>query len=81
VKVFKSEIERIRQAIVPLDTEIRREEYRNGQFPRAEFVKDINRRYRWDLYWACGKRFGQDDLLDSHIDTALKKIIPSLEEK
>ena len=81
MKITQNEINRVNKAIAPLDTDVRRQEYRNGYFPRADTVKDLDRRYRWDLYWACGEQFVQDDLLNSHIDTALKRIVPKLEEK
>jgi hypothetical protein len=80
MKIAKQDIARVREAITPLDTMEVREKYLKGDYPRSESTKDVNRRYRWDLYWACGERFVGDDLLDSHIDTALRKIVPKLED-
>jgi hypothetical protein len=79
MKVSKSEVEKLREAISPLDTEERRHIYLDGDFPRSQFVKDLDMRYRWDLYWACGVGFEDNNLMDSHIDTALKAIVPKLE--
>lgn len=57
------------------------EAYEAGQFPRSEHVKDLNKRFRWDLAWA----FLKDDLqvlyegyTDAHIDTALQSIVPTI---
>ena len=47
--------------------------------------KDINMRIRWDLFWCTGLKIGESDLPlydymnDTHIDTALKKIMTELE--
>ena len=82
MKITKPEVEALREAIAPLDTEDRRENYRKGMFPRAESVKDIDKRYRWDLAHEAGK--GRWSLIaplydagydDTHIDTALRHIV------
>lgn len=71
------------EAITPLDTTERRELYRTGQFPRADQVRDLDKRYRWDLYWLV-VRNGQslpdstDGYNDAHIDTALRSLVPAL---
>ena len=55
--------------------------YRNGQYPNADRTKDLNRRFRWDLFWAAKHRFNidvWDYLNDSHLDTALRRIVPEL---
>jgi hypothetical protein len=77
-------VEMIRQAISPLDTENIRETYRRRDFPRADAVKDLDKRYRWDLYYAAVRRGAS--LPDSttgytmaHIDTALRSIVAPLE--
>lgn len=47
-------------------------------------VKDSNKRFRWDCYWLTGLyNFAVNKLYnlgvnDSHIDTALKKIVKEL---
>ena len=72
------EIEHARSVIAPHDTEERRAAYRAGNYPRAEHTQDVNRRYRWDLYWHGEHRFEGNDVMDAHIDTALRKIVPPL---
>jgi hypothetical protein len=73
----------MRAAIVPLDTPERREAYRTGNFPRADKVKDLNTRYRYDLLyasglnpWLCSTVYSYAN--DTHIATALKAIVPQL---
>jgi hypothetical protein len=41
---------------------------------------NVDRRFRWDLLWASkvDLRRLENDLLDCHIDTALKKIVKEL---
>ena len=86
MKVTATEVETLREALAPLDTEKRREQYRKGEFPRAEFVKDLDTRYRWDLFWAAFNMPNWDvrailatgKYEDSHIYTALRSIIPPL---
>lgn len=78
-------LEAIRAAVSPLDTEEARENYRLGLYPRSEYTKDVNKRYRWDLFWAArGSKviIENDDtnvvITDAHIDTALRAIVPAL---
>jgi hypothetical protein len=73
----------LRSAIAPLDTEEMRRVYRERKFPRADGVKDLDKRYRWDLYYAAVRRGAS--LPDStngytmtHIDTALRAIVAPL---
>lgn len=74
-------LEALRNVIRPLDIERFRDNYRNGRFPRADKVKDLDTRYRWDLFWAAG---GMDvlrhlpNLKSAHIDTALRAVVPPL---
>jgi len=69
-------------AIQPLDTEERRAKYRRRDFPLADRVQDVYKRYRWDLLWLSKVDISRmyDYLDDSNIDTALKRIVPSLLE-
>lgn len=83
MKVTDKDFQVMEDAIKPLDTDYWRERYRNRDIPRAESVKDIDKRYRWDLYYAAARVHG--GLPDStsgynmsHIDTALKKIVKPL---
>lgn len=81
MKASKAIVNRMREAITPHDTETLRHKYRNGDFPRAELVKDLNKRYRWDLARMSGFRVWEaydEGLNDSHIDTALRSIVPAL---
>lgn len=83
---------RLRAAIEPIDSFALRERYLKGDIPRSETVKDIDVRYRWDLYWmATSARnpasaklredLNAEDYESSHIDTALRRIVPSLTPK
>lgn len=79
MKMTAVHLTELAEKITPLDTDERREQYRQGLFPRADRVKDLDQRYRWDLLWdACA--FGSDwsDYKDSHIDTALRSIVRPL---
>lgn len=71
---------KLAEAIKPLDTDARRAQYRARDFPRAELVKDLDKRYRWDLLYAAGvaAKGILSGLDDSHIDTALRALVPSL---
>lgn len=74
-------LEAVRKAVAPLDTAERREAYRTGQFPRADVVRDLDKRYRWDLWHRAQawRVLGDDvDLTNEHIDTALRRIVPPL---
>lgn len=84
MKIPKHQVETLRAAISPLDTDQARTAYRHGDFPRAAAVKDLDKRYRWDLFWAVGGTRVwadgdiPDGLLDFHIDTALRSIVAPL---
>ena len=69
--------------IEPLDTIEMRDAYRAGNFPRADLVKDLDKRYRWDLLNAAmgwrGPCAAYDaGMNDTHIDTALRSIVDPL---
>ena len=70
-------VESMRELIKPFDTDWRREQYRLLQIPRAEYVQDINIRYRYDLMYMSGayKLLPVDA---RNVDTALRRIIPDL---
>ena len=82
MKATADNIANLRAALSPLDTPENREAYRSGAFPRSDAVKDLDRRYRWDLYWASGSREAlamyDAGCNDTHIDTALKSIVPPI---
>lgn len=86
MRMTDADFQELARLVVPLDVQERRIAYREGRYPRAEFTKDVNKRYRWDLLFAAGGRFREGNFMtelykylnDSHIDTALKKLIPDL---
>lgn len=83
MKMATPDFEALKAAIRPLDTEERRTAYREGRFPRADKVNDLEVRYRWDLFWAVGGMRGVvpeklNEYKDAHIDTALRRIVPAL---
>jgi len=83
MRVSKDHLRMIREAISPLDTDGIREAYRNGEFPRAGQVKDLDKRYRWDLYYAAIRRaWSLHDATHgytmAHIDTALRAVVDPL---
>lgn len=88
MKASKQLQDKMRRLIEPFDTFENRECYRQGDFARADRVKDLNKRYRWDLFWAAnasnGHTFYQDldveQLNDAHVDTVLRSIVTPLEE-
>lgn len=83
----------LRAEIEPLDTPERRTKYRAGDFPRSDAVQDLDKRYRWDLLWACtasgpvaydtpvGKILSEGRYKDAHLDTALRSIVAPLTPK
>jgi hypothetical protein len=83
VKIHPAHLDELRSRVTPLDTEENRAKYRAGDFPRADSVKDLDKRYRWDLLWAAVSfdwvnHYLYGYLDDNHIDTALKAIVPPL---
>lgn len=74
----------LHDAIQRADTDQRRAAYREGRYPRADRTKDLDMRYRWDLLWAVHGQLPDtlrgelNELHDTHIDTALRRIVPSL---
>lgn len=59
--------------------------YEEGDFIRSDRVKDLNARFRWDLYWNCVDSELREELdtylKTDHIDTALRSIVPTIERK
>jgi hypothetical protein len=81
MKFSNEDFAALKSVIEPLDTDERREIYRQGNFPLAWKVKDLNRRYRWDLYWLAVRNGNSlpdstHGYNDAHIDTALRRIVP-----
>lgn len=77
-------------AINPHDTAERRAQYRARNFRHADRCRDVNKRYRWDLMYASGIKIGDgkgmsglplyEYLDDDQIDTALRRIVPDLQD-
>ena len=85
MKMKPGVFDRLKAAIEPFDTEVRRQRYRDLDFKNAHAVKDLDKRYRWDLLWVAvdNKEVGYivfDGLSDAHMDTALRKIVRPLGE-
>lgn len=86
MKIKPEHLAKLKALIEPLDTETRRTQYLKGDFHNADKVKDLNKRYRWDLFW--DSTVGADHatlravlwsyMIDDHIDTALKSIVRDL---
>jgi len=84
MRVTKSHMAALRDAITPLDRPEVRAHYLAGDIARADRVQDLDKRYRWDLFRASGAHrlvWGWDaDYADAHLDTALRAIVPPLGE-
>ena len=84
MKLRPHEVQALRDAIAPLDTAIRRSVYLSGEFPRADKVKDLDKRYRWDLFYEARRAVGFDaldfvsDYTMDHLDTALRCVVARL---
>ena len=91
MKISASDLALLREAIEPLDTPELRDIYIEGEFPRAELVKDLDMRYRWDLLYGAdflyppqaltgrmSEHLYAQGLNDEHIDTALRAIVSPL---
>ena len=74
----------LHDAIQSADTDHWRTAYREGRYARSEHTRDVNLRYRWDLFWTVIDRLPDEarreihTLKDDHIDTALRRIVPCL---
>jgi len=59
--------------------------YETGQFPRSEMVKDLQKRFVWDILFSAKQYDFINELYkymnDIHIETALRKICPKVERK
>jgi hypothetical protein len=84
MKVTPAQLDTIRTALAPLDTDATRAVYRAGDFPRAALVQNLDKRYRWDLLHAAtaGTTLVSDlydaGCHDAHIDTALRAVVAPL---
>ena len=66
------------------------QEYENGLFPRADKVKDLQRRFCFDIFWSTGIKIGDGigtsgdiigDYTHDHIYTAVKSLCPKVVRK
>jgi len=85
VKATQEQLATVKEAVSLLDTAERRASYLAGNFPRADKVKDLNARYRWDTYYLAidSKRLTYDTLRDlngEQTETVLRRIIAPLTE-
>jgi hypothetical protein len=85
MKVTPEHLEQIRAAIesTGYDNEEIRDRYRRREIPRGDAVQDIDKRFRWDLYWGAARLAGglpdsTNGYNDAHIDTALRSIVSPL---
>lgn len=82
LKLSAARVDAMRAAITPIDTPERRAAYLSGRFPRADRVRNLDVRYRWDALHASGFRtadlYAEPGIDDSHIDSALRAIAPPL---
>jgi hypothetical protein len=80
MRMSTADVDALREVISELDTDSTRDAYRAGTFPNADQVKDLDKRYRWDLYYAAKAWRGMSDhnYTQAHIDTALRQIVAPL---
>jgi hypothetical protein len=89
MKIRQPDLATLTAFVQPLDTPANRAYYASRQFSNADRCKDVDKRYRWDLLYASRCKIGdgvgsQGDVNlyaymdDSHIDTALRSIVPAL---
>lgn len=64
--------------------------YEEGRFARSEKVKDLQRRFCFDVFYASGVKIGDGvgtsgdiigDYTNDHLYTALKAVCPKVERK
>ncbi len=83
LKIKPEHLRQLRDAIEPLNTPTLRKKYSDRDVPRAERIKDVDKRYRWDLLWSAVPSQFMTELYtylnDTHIDSAIASFIPKLE--
>lgn len=76
---------RLRGAVHAFDTNDTRKLYQTGRFVRSDRVKNLDMRYRWDLFHVAShidpglRKELYKYLNDNHIDTALRRIVEPIE--
>jgi hypothetical protein len=83
MKATPEQLATVQSVLSQFDTDERRRCYLSGDFSRADKVKDLNKRYRWDIYWLARDNglVGYElleNLNDSQKDTVLRRVIPNL---
>ncbi len=85
MKMSQEMFKELQDAISEVETDAIRDAYEQGQFARADRVKDLNERYRWDLFWAVRPTLTvnpyEEGLGSQHIDTALRRIVTPIGRK
>ena len=87
MKIERSDLAVLRAHVGKYDRPELRERYRRGDFPRSDRVRDLDKRYRWDIWWAIfhDEREFADRLYgymnSDHIDTALRRCVASLKSR
>jgi hypothetical protein len=86
MKITPLHLNQLMHTVKPLDTPELRAKYIANDFPRSELTKNKDMRYRWDLLWMSGvwarewTREVYNYANDTHVDTALRSIVPPLEK-
>lgn len=86
MKLLTEHLSYLRKHLAPFDTLEKRIQYSTGNFPYADKVVDLDKRYRWDLLyeanlskWICDNVYPYAN--DTHLDTALRSIVAPLPRK
>lgn len=85
MKIQPAELAKLASALAPLDTMDRRCRYRQGDYLNAAKTVDVDKRYRWDLWWSTPWTL-RDEIInslggspkDDWIDTALRRLVAPL---
>lgn len=88
MKITPDHLAVLTASVQPMDTPARRAQYLSGDFVCSSKVKDLDKRYRWDLLYMSDLKIGDGKGMgglplyaymdDTHIDTALRSFIPPL---
>lgn len=87
LKMQAGHVQYLRDLVLPYDSPQKRELYKAGKFENADKVQDLNKRYRWDLFWLGLRNSNNTNFLtkvlysylnDEHIDSALKYVVKPL---
>ncbi len=78
MKMTLKDFSELKAVVSDQDTPKRREDYRTGNFVNAPRVNDLDKRYRWDLFYDSFMESLTLHYSDAHIDTALRRIVPPI---